>query len=96
MAYTVAEFKAEIDKHGGYESLLALYFNNSNVKTFNVGEVFDDAINLDEPTETLIFHSKDIQGRGIVITRKLMYLEGMAFAADVKERDRIDLRQIRY
>lgn len=94
--YTVETFKAEVAKHGGYESLLAMYFNNSNVVTFGTGKVFDPATNLDESTATVVIEAEDIQGHVFVTTRKLEYLEGMTFAKVQAERDKIDLRAVRY
>lgn len=96
MSYTIQEFKDEVNAFGGYENILAMYFNNSNVKVFNQGEVFDPAVNLDEDRGLVIYTQKDIIGREYIVTRKIEYLEGMAFAKDPKERDVIDLRSVRY
>lgn len=96
MAYTVQEFKDEVAKYGGYDRLLAMYFNNSNVKVFNRGEVFNPAVNLDEAMGLVVYTQRDIIGREYKVTRKLEYLEGMAFAESAEQRENIDPRSLRF
>lgn len=94
--YTVQTFKEEVQRHGGYEKLMAMYFNNSNVYTFGTDEVFSEDINLHEPTGTVIFYGRDVTGKKYITTRKLEYLEGMTFAGPDHHKDTIDLRAVRY
>lgn len=91
MAYTLEEFRNEVNAHGGYECLLVMNFNNGFRQVFTKGQVFDEAVNLDVATETLKFECRDNTRIEYVVTRKLMYLEGMVFAKNAEERDRISL-----
>lgn len=94
--YTVESFKDEVQRHGGYEKLMAMYFNNSNVQLFGTGVVFSEEKNLHEASGTVIFYGRDVTGKTVVITRKLEYLEGLAFAGPNEDKDTIDLRAVRY
>lgn len=96
MAYTLAEFKAEVAANGGYEALAVMTFNNGFQHIFKTGEVFDPAVQLDEATETIWFFARDVTKREYKVSRKLMYLEGMVFAINPAERDLLDFRTIRY
>ena len=95
MSYTIQEFKDEVEKNGGYESIVGLYFNNSNVTLFIDGP-FDPEVNLDEELEVIVTYDEDIAGRKYRLTRKLVYLEGMATILDPSHRHLIDPRSLRY
>lgn len=87
--YTFDKFKEEVDKNGGPEKVMVLYFNNSYNKGYGKGEVlsYDD---IEPETGIIRFREKDPYGNEFITTRMLEYLEGITFAAPGVSKDEYD------
>lgn len=87
--YTFDTFKAEVEKNGGPEKVMVLYFNNSYNKGYGDNEVlsYDD---IDPLTGIISFKEKDPTGKVFITTRMLEYLEGITFAAPGIHKDSYD------
>lgn len=87
--YTFDKFKEEVDKNGGPEKVMVLYFNNSYNKGYGKGEVlsYDD---IEPETGIIRFREKDPYGKEFITTRMLEYLEAITFAAPGISKDDYD------
>lgn len=87
--YTFEKFKEEVDKNGGPEKVMVLYFNNSYNKGYGKGEVlsYDD---IEPETGIIRFREKDPYGKEFITTRMLEYLEAITFAAPGVSKDEYD------
>jgi hypothetical protein len=94
---TVAKFKAAVTQYGGgvEKRVVSLIFNNAYVKTFNQPEVFSYAEHLDETNEYFKFMEKDTRGVPYMVLKPVMYLEGIVFAENDEDVERLDKRYIR-